>query len=47
MPRFKLTIEYDGTPFVGWQVQDKGASVQGAIGAAVTAFSGEIGRAHV
>ncbi|HEY1749420.1 MAG TPA: tRNA pseudouridine(38-40) synthase TruA [Xanthobacteraceae bacterium] len=41
MPRFKLTIEYDGTPFVGWQVQDKGASVQGAIAAAVAAFSGE------
>jgi tRNA pseudouridine38-40 synthase len=41
MPRFKLIIEYDGTPFVGWQVQDKGVSVQGAIAAAVTAFSGE------
>jgi tRNA pseudouridine38-40 synthase len=41
MPRFKLIIEYDGTPFVGWQVQDKGVSVQGAIAVAVTAFSGE------
>jgi tRNA pseudouridine38-40 synthase len=41
MPRFKLIIEYDGTPFVGWQVQDKGISVQGAIAAAVAAFSGE------
>ena len=41
MPRYKLTIEYDGTPFVGWQVQDNGVSVQGAIAAAVTAFSGE------
>jgi tRNA pseudouridine38-40 synthase len=41
MPRFKLIVEYDGTPFVGWQVQDKGVSVQGAIAAAVTAFSGE------
>jgi tRNA pseudouridine38-40 synthase len=41
MPRFKLLIEYDGTPFVGWQVQDNAVSVQGAIAAAVTAFSGE------
>jgi tRNA pseudouridine38-40 synthase len=29
--RYKLTIEYDGTPYVGWQRQDNGASVQGAI----------------
>jgi tRNA pseudouridine38-40 synthase len=41
MPRFKLLIEYDGTPFVGWQAQDNGVSVQGTIAAAVTAFSGE------
>jgi tRNA pseudouridine38-40 synthase len=40
MPRFKLTIEYDGTPFVGWQAQDNGPSVQGAIMAAIAAFSG-------
>ena len=41
MPRFKLTIEYDGRPFVGWQVQDNGLSVQGALTAAVAAFCGE------
>jgi tRNA pseudouridine38-40 synthase len=40
MPRYKLTIEYDGTPFVGWQVQDNGPSVQGLIAAAVKAFTG-------
>jgi tRNA pseudouridine38-40 synthase len=41
MSRYKLTIEYDGTPFVGWQVQDNGPSVQGHITDAVHAFSGE------
>jgi tRNA pseudouridine38-40 synthase len=41
MPRYKITIEYDGTPFVGWQVQDNGPSVQGLLIAAVTAFTGE------
>jgi tRNA pseudouridine38-40 synthase len=41
LPRYKLTIEYDGTPFVGWQVQDTGASVQGALIGAFEAFCGE------
>lgn len=39
--RFKLRIEYDGAPFVGWQRQDNGPSVQGAIEAAIRAFCGE------
>ncbi|MSO73099.1 MAG: tRNA pseudouridine(38-40) synthase TruA [Rhodospirillaceae bacterium] len=38
MPRFKLTIEYDGSPFVGWQRQDNGLSVQAAIEAAAKSY---------
>ena len=41
MPRYKLTIEYDGAPFVGWQIQDNGPSIQAALIDAVAAFTGE------
>lgn len=41
MPRYKLTLEYDGTPFVGWQMQENGPSVQGRVAEAIKAFSGE------
>jgi tRNA pseudouridine38-40 synthase len=41
MPRYKLVIEYDGAPFVGWQQQADGLSVQGVLTAAVAAFCGE------
>jgi tRNA pseudouridine38-40 synthase len=41
MPRYKLTIEYDGAPFVGWQVQETGLSVQGVLMGAIEAFCGE------
>lgn len=41
MTRFRLTIEYDGSPFMGWQRQRHGPSVQGAIEAAILATTGE------
>lgn len=41
MPRFKLTIEYDGTPFVGWQAQKEDESVQSALEDAIEQFCGQ------
>ena len=41
MPRYKLTIEYDGRPYVGWQRQENGRSVQQAIEEAIAGFTGE------
>lgn len=41
MPRYRLDIEYDGTPFLGWQMQADGRSVQGALADALKKFSGE------
>jgi len=41
MTRYKLTIEYDGTPFSGWQAQPGDPSVQQHLEAAIKAFSGE------
>ena len=46
MPRFKLILEYDGAPFVGWQRQDNGVSVQEALEGAVFAMTGDRATAH-
>ena len=43
MPRYKLVIEYDGTPFAGWQRQTNGRSVQQAVEEAIERFSGQAG----
>lgn len=41
MPRFALVVEYDGRPFVGWQRQKNGPSVQDAVEEAAGRFCGE------
>ena len=40
MPRYKLTIEYDGGPYAGWQRQPNQPTVQGAIETAMHALTG-------
>jgi tRNA pseudouridine38-40 synthase len=40
MPRYKLTLEYDGSGLVGWQRQANGLSVQEVLEAAVERFCG-------
>jgi tRNA pseudouridine38-40 synthase len=44
--RWKLTIEHDGRPYVGWQRQAQGKSVQQEIEEAIAKFSGETPRLH-
>lgn len=46
MTRFRLTIEYDGRPFMGWQRQAHGPSVQAAIEDAAAAITGETVTVH-
>lgn len=42
MTRWKLTLEYDGRPFVGWQRQENGPSVQQALEEAFLRFCGSV-----
>ena len=46
MPRYHLVVEYDGSPFCGFQAQAALPSVQGELERAILAFSGETVRVH-
>lgn len=46
MTRWRLTLEYDGGPFMGWQRQDHGPSVQAAVEDAVARMTGERAAVH-
>ena len=46
MPRYKLTLEYHGGPFVGWQRQANGLSVQEVLEGAAKALCGEAAGAY-
>jgi tRNA pseudouridine38-40 synthase len=41
VPRYKLVVEYDGTPFVGWQYQANGVSIQQLLEESIHAFTGQ------
>ncbi|HET9398760.1 MAG TPA: tRNA pseudouridine(38-40) synthase TruA [Sphingomicrobium sp.] len=46
MTRWRLTVEYDGGPFMGWQRQDHGPSVQEALEQALFRMTGELATIH-
>ena len=46
MPRYRLTIEYDGTPYCGWQRQAEDRSVQSAIEEAIAGLTGVVTTLH-
>lgn len=46
MTRFRLSVEYDGRPFMGWQRQAHGPSVQAAIEEAILGVAGESATVH-
>lgn len=41
MHRYRMTVEYDGTSYVGWQMQENGHSVQAALQAGILSLTGE------
>ncbi|MFL6750846.1 MAG: tRNA pseudouridine(38-40) synthase TruA [Sphingomicrobium sp.] len=46
MTRWRLTVEFDGEPFMGWQRQDHGPSVQEALEQALFRMTGELATMH-
>lgn len=46
MPRYKLVVEYDGTPYSGWQYQENARSIQAVVERAIEAFCGHPVRLH-
>ena len=46
MPRIALGLEYDGTEFIGWQIQRTGRSIEGTLAAAVSSVAGETLNVH-
>jgi tRNA pseudouridine38-40 synthase len=46
MTRWRLTVEYDGGPFMGWQRQDHGPSVQETLEQALFRMTGELATLH-
>ncbi|WP_265570564.1 tRNA pseudouridine(38-40) synthase TruA [Sphingomicrobium nitratireducens] len=46
MTRWRMTVEFDGAPFMGWQRQDHGPSVQQTLEDAIAKMTGEDIRVH-
>ena len=46
MTRWRLTLEYDGGPFVGWQRQPNGPSIQSTVEDAIAHMTGERAAVH-